>query len=187
METATFANGPARYAKATLAGGCFWCTEAIFKRLRGVVSVKSGYTGGRRENPSYDQVSTGVTGHVEAVQVSFDSSIISYDKLLDVFFATHDPTTLNRQGADVGSQYRSAIFYWDEKQKEAALSKIDELNKSGKYKAKIVTEVVPFSEFYKAEATHQNFYENNQYYPYCQIIIDPKIKKLYREFKDEIN
>jgi peptide-methionine (S)-S-oxide reductase len=172
--------------KATFANGCFWCTEAVFKRLRGVTGVVSGYTGGRRENPSYDQVSTGVTGHAEAVEVEFDPKVLSYDKLLDVFFATHDPTTLNRQGADVGTQYRSAIFYRDEEQKRIAEEKIKELDASEKYKQKIVTEVVPFTSFYKAEATHQNFYDNNQYYPYCQIIIDPKIKKLYKEFSSDM-
>lgn len=174
METATFANG------------CFWCTEAIFKRLKGTQSVESGYTGGRRENPTYEQVSTGVTGHAEAVQVTFDPNKISYERLIDVFFATHDPTCLNRQGADIGIQYRSAIFYRDNGQKEAAISKIEELNNSGKYLGEIVTEIVPFDEFYKAEASHQNFYDNNQYYPYCQVIIDPKIKKLYKEFKEDL-
>ncbi len=168
--------------KATFANGCFWCTEAIFKRIKGVESVMSGYTGGKRESPSYDQVSTGATGHAEAVEVEFDPKIISYEILLDVFFATHDPTTENRQGADVGTQYRSAIFYRDASQKESAMRKIKELEESHKYQQKIVTEVIPFTSFYKAEESHQNFYENNQYYPYCQIIIDPKIKKLYKEF-----
>lgn len=174
METATFANG------------CFWCTEAIFKRLKGIESVSSGYTGGKRVAPTYEQVSSGATGHAEAVQVVFDPKIVSYDKLLDVFFVTHDPTSLNRQGADVGTQYRSAIFYRDKEQKAIAEAKIRELEKAGKYKQTIVTEIVPFTAFYKAEESHQDFYDNNQYYPYCQVIIDPKIKKLYQEFKEDV-
>lgn len=162
---------------ATLAGGCFWCTEAIFKRLKGVNSVVSGYAGGDMQNPSYDKVSSGTTGHAEAIQVKFDPSIISFEKILDVFWATHDPTTLNRQGADVGTQYRSIIFYHDEKQKESALKS---------KKPSFVTEIIPFLNFYKAEDYHQDFYEKNKSYPYCQIVIDPKIQKLLTEFKNEV-
>lgn len=162
---------------ATLGGGCFWCTEAIFKRLKGVSSVISGYAGGKMENPSYDKVSVGTTGHAEAIQIEFEDSIISFEKILDVFYATHDPTTFNRQGADVGTQYRSVIFYHDDKQKEAA-----ERSK----KPSFVTQIVPFDKFYKAEEYHQNFYDRNKDYPYCQIVINPKIQKLLEKFKKDV-
>lgn len=175
-----------RVEKATFSNGCFWCTEAVFKRLKGITTVISGYTGGKKENPSYEQVSSGATGHAEAIQITFDPSIISYDKLLDVFFATHDPTTLDRQGADVGTQYRSAIFYHSEKQKEEAEKKINELTGNKTYNGPIVTEVVPFSQFYKAEEFHQNYYDANRSYPYCQVIIDPKVRKLLKEFSNEV-
>lgn len=167
---------------ATLGGGCFWCTEAIFKRLKGVKSVMSGYAGGSPsadgENPSYEKVSEGSTGHLEAIQIEFDPSIISYEKILEVFFATHDPTTLNRQGQDIGTQYRSAIFYHSEDQKKTA----ERLKKSS-----FVTQILPFDKFYKAEEYHQNFYDRNKSYPYCQIIINPKIKKLLEEFKNDVS
>ncbi|MBI2028032.1 MAG: peptide-methionine (S)-S-oxide reductase MsrA [Candidatus Levybacteria bacterium] len=174
---------------ATLGGGCFWCTEAIFKRLKGVVSVMSGYaggTGGENSNPSYDQVSMGTTGHAESIQIKFDPSIISYEKILDVFFATHDPTTLNRQGADIGTQYRSIIFYHSAKQKQSAEESKEKLEKSAKFNSKIVTEILPFSTFYKAEEYHQSFYEKNQTSAYCQIVINPKIQKLLKEFKNDV-
>lgn len=171
---------------ATLAGGCFWCTEAIFKRLKGVEDVVSGYAGGGRENPSYEQVSTGATGHAEAIQLEFDPKIISYAKLIEIFFNLHDPTTLNRQGADEGTQYRSAIFYHDEAQKEIALKVRDEIADSGHYKDPIITEIVPFENFYTAEEYHQNYYENNQNQGYCDYVISPKIKKLLQEYKKEI-
>ena len=171
---------------ATFAGGCFWCTEAVFKRLEGVDSVVSGYTGGERGNPSYEQVSTGATGHAEAIQIQFDPNIISYDKLLDVFFATHDPTTLNQQGADIGTQYRSAIFYHSAKQKSAAEKKISNLEKGGKYSDPIVTELTPFSNFYQAEDYHKDYYDKNNSAPYCKLVIDPKIQKLMKGFKEEI-
>jgi len=162
---------------ATLGGGCFWCTEAIFKRLKGVISVMSGYAGGSMENPTYEKVSEGSTGHLEAIQIKFDSSIISYEKIIEVFFATHDPTTLNRQGQDVGTQYRSAIFYHSEEQRKIA----ERLKKPS-----FVTQILPFGKFYKAEEYHQNFYYRNKSYPYCQIIINPKIKKLLEEFKNDV-
>lgn len=165
-EVATLAGGPARYATATLAGGCFWCTQAIFKRLKGVVSVVSGYA-----------------GDAESIQIKFAESTISYEKILDVFWATHDPTTLNRQGADIGAQYRSIIFYHSEKQKESALKSKEKMQQSGKLKDKIVTQIVPFDKFYKAEDYHQNFYDRNKSHPYCQIVINPKIQKLLEEFK----
>lgn len=164
---------------ATLAGGCFWCTEAIFKRLKGVIGVMPGYSGGTTANPSYDEVTSGTTGHAESVRIEFDPKIITYEKLLEVFFKLHDPTTLNRQGADVGTQYRSVVFYTDAKQKQIA-----EKLKSGIKGA--VTEVVPYSNFYPAEESHQEYFEKNKNVPYCRLVIDPKIQKLYKEFKEVI-
>jgi len=171
---------------ATLAGGCFWCTEAIFKRIKGVHRVVSGYTGGDVENPSYQQVSTGRTGHAEAVQITFDPRIISYDSLLDVFWATHDPTTLDRQGADVGPQYRSVVFYHSDDQRRAAEASKRNLEASGKLKAKIVTSIEPFKKFYPAEDYHQDYYASNAHASYCSIVIEPKIRKLLRNFGDEV-
>ena len=171
---------------ATLAGGCFWCTEAVFKRLKGVAEVLPGYAGGHLENPSYEQVCTGTTGHAEAVRITFDPESIPYEKLLEVFWHLHDPTTLNRQGADVGTQYRSAIFYHSDEQKDAALKSREETAKSGLYRNRIVTEIVPFTNFYKAEDYHQDFYDSNRSYPYCEIVIDPKVQKLYREFSKDV-
>ena len=166
---------------ATIAGGCFWCTEAIFKRLKGVRDVKSGYSGGDSPNPTYEQISSGKTGHAETIQISFYPEIISFEKLLEVFFKLHDPTTLNRQGADTGTQYKSAIFYNSGKQKEIAQKVKGEMSKL--YKDKIVTEIIPYKEFYPADNYHQNYYENYKNQPYCQVVIDPKIQKLYKEFK----
>ena len=171
---------------ATLAGGCFWCTEAIFKRLKGVVSVMSGYSGGKTENPTYEQVCQGFTGHAEAIQITFDPKIISYEKLLQVFFKLHNPTTLNQQGNDIGTQYRSAIFYNDDKQKQIAEKIKEETAKSGAYKDALVTEIAPFTKFYQAEGYHKNYYERNSSAPYCQYVIDPKIQKLYKEFRKEV-
>lgn len=171
---------------ATFASGCFWCTEAIFRRLKGVVSVLSGYTGGIRKNPNYYQVVTGTTGHAESIQLMFDPSIISYQHLVEIFFAMHNPTTRNQQDYDQGTQYRSAIFYHTIKQKQIAEKVKDELDNSGKYSAPIVTEIVPFEAFYGAEKHHQDFYENNRNVPYCQIIIDPKIKKLITQFSKDV-
>lgn len=171
---------------ATLGGGCFWCTEALFKRLRGIMSVMSGYSGGNIENPSYENVSSGATGHLEAIQIEFDPVVIPYEKILEVFWATHDPTTLNRQGQDVGTQYRSAIFYHSAKQKEIAEKSKEKIQQSEKFKDNIVTEILPFDKFYKAEDYHQNFYDKNKSSPYCQIIINPKIKKLLEEFKNDV-
>ena len=174
---------------ATLANGCFWCTEAIFKRLKGVIFVNSGYAGGKVENPSYEQVCQGTTGHAESLQIEFDPKIISFDKILEVFWHTHDPTTLNRQGNDVGTQYRSAIFYHNEKQKTDALKSKENLEKEGYYKDPIVTEITPFTNFYKAENYHKDYYDRNKEYPYCKFVIDPKIKKLMEKYgsvvKDE--
>lgn len=174
---------------ATFGGGCFWCTEAIFKRLKGVEGVVSGYAGGTRKDPTYEQVSTGVTGHAEVVQIDFDPSIVSYKILLEIFFHLHDPTTLNRQGADEGSQYRSVIFYHSDLQRDEAELMRDEVADSGEYIDPIVTQIVPFEHFYTAEEYHQNFYDTNPNQGYCSYIVSPKLKKLlskYSQFvKDE--
>lgn len=163
---------------ATLAGGCFWCTEAVFQRVNGVIKVTPGYTGGNMDHPDYDHVSMGTTGHAEAIQIEFDPEIISYDTILDIFFATHDPTTLNAQGNDVGTQYRSAIFYHDEKQREIAQSKL---------KTEYVTEITRFEKFYSAESNHKDYYDKNrESNPYCTVIIDPKVKKLLTKFSDKV-
>ena len=171
---------------ATFGGGCFWCTEAIFKRLKGVVSVTSGYSGGERPLPSYEQVTTGATGHAESINISFDPKIISFKRLLDVFWATHNPTTKNRQGNDTGTQYRSVIFYHNNKQKEEAIASMKRLEKEQIYEGQIVTEIIPFTEFYPAEEYHQNYYDNNPEYPYCSLVISPKIKKLLEKFGKEV-
>ena len=171
---------------ATVANGCFWCTEAIFKRLKGVQSVESGYSGGSVENPSYSLVSTGETGHAESIQITFDPSVISYQTLLDIFFATHNPTTLNQQGADIGSQYRSAIFYHTDEQKKIAEQTIKRLEEEKKFNNPIVTEVVPYTKFYKAENYHQDYYDANRSYPYCTVVIDPKVKKLLSSFSEQV-
>ncbi len=171
---------------ATLANGCFWCSEAIFTRLKGVKSVVPGYSGGLIENPTYDEVCTGTTGHAEAAQIEFDPSIISFEKLLDVFWHTHDPTTLNRQGADVGTQYRSVIFYHNEKQREIAERSKMELEKSGIYKDPIVTEITPFKKFYLAEDYHKKYYESHKSAPYCRFVIEPKIHKLLNKYGKDV-
>lgn len=167
---------------ATLAGGCFWCTEAIFRRLKGVKSVTPGYAGVK--DASYEHVSTGQTGAAEAIQITFDPTVITYKTLLEVFWKTHDPTTLNRQGADVGTQYRSAIFYHTDEQKKIAQESKRELEESHYYKNPVVTEITPFTYFSNAEAYHKEYYEKNKNAPYCQLIIDPKIKKLIEDFSD---
>ncbi len=167
---------------ATFAGGCFWCTEAIFKRLRGVRSVMPGYSGGTVKDPSYEQVSSGTTRHAESIQIGFDPEEIPYKVLLEVFWHTHDPTTLNRQGNDIGPQYRSAIFYHNEKQRVEAIRSRERLEKENIYKNPIVTEIVPFKNFYDAEDYHKDYYDRNKEYPYCTIVIDPKIKKLLEKY-----
>ncbi len=172
--------------KATLAGGCFWCTEAIFKRLKGVEDVVSGYSGGVRQDPTYEQVTAGATGHAEAIQIEFDPKIIPYEKILEIFFHLHDPTTLNRQGADEGTQYRSAIFYHNEVQRDTAEKVRDEVAEAGVWKDPIVTEIVPFENFYTAEEYHQNYYENNKNQGYCSYVIGPKIHKLLKEYAKEV-
>ena len=171
---------------ATLANGCFWCTEAIFSRVVGIKSVIPGYSGGKTSNPSYEQVCTGITGHAETIQIEYDPKTISFEKILDIFWHTHDPTTLNRQGNDVGTQYRSAIFYHDENQKNIAEKSKKELEKEGVFKNPIVTEIVPFSKFYPAEDYHKEYYENNRNASYCSFVIDPKVQKLLQKYSDKI-
>ena len=171
---------------ATLAGGCFWCLEAVFDELRGVESVESGYSGGHVERPSYRDVCTGMTGHAEAVQVQFDPAILSYRDLLSVFFAIHDPTTPNRQGADVGSQYRSAIFYHSEDQKLTAEALIQDLNQQRIWNAPIVTEVPTFERFYPAEDYHQEYFARNPLQPYCMAVVAPKVSKFRKHFIDRL-
>ena len=168
---------------STLATGCFWCTEAVFQQLKGVKSVISGYSGGHVENPSYEQVITGRTGHAEVCQIEFDPEQISFEELLKVFFNTHDPTTLNRQGNDIGPQYRSAIFYHNEGQRKIAERVKSELDKSGTLKNSIVTEITTFEKFYPAEDYHQNFFRNNPNQGYCRYIIAPKLQKFEKVFK----
>src|SRR6266566_5258873 len=172
-----------QFDTVTLAGGCFWCTEAIFNRLKGVISVVSGYAASQVANPSYQEVCTGRTGAAEAVQITYDPSIISYDTLLEIFWHTHEPTTLNRQGNDVGTQYRSAIFYSNDEQKQIALASKEALEKSGAYNRPIVTEIVPFTNFYPAEDYHRDYYDRNRSQGYCMFVIDPKVKKLLKEYK----
>jgi len=170
---------------ATFGNGCFWCTEAIFQQLKGVETVVPGYTGGEVKNPTYKAVCTGTTGHAEVIQITYDPQIISYRELLDVFFYTHDPTTLNRQGYDVGTQYRSAIFYNDEEQKEAAEKIIRELNAEKVYDDPIVTEVTPIDVFYLAEDYHKNYYNNNKNQGYCRAVINPKLDKFMKKYGDK--
>lgn len=171
---------------ATFATGCFWCTEAKFQQLRGVIKVVSGYTGGHIPNPTYQQVSTGNTGHAEACNIIYDPSQITYDELIEAFFTAHDPTQLNRQGNDVGTQYRSAIFYHNGAQKQKADYYIAKLNTEKAYKNKIVTQVAPYTAFYKAEDYHQNFYNQNPNQQYCKYVIQPELEKFRKVFKDKL-
>ena len=171
-------------ATATFGGGCFWCTEAVYAEIRGVKSVTSGYTGGRIPNPNYKQVCSGLTGHAEAVEIEYDSEVVPYEKLLEIFFATHDPTTLNRQGADVGTQYRSSIFYHDETQEDIAKKVIAKLNESKVFSAPIVTTLEKAKVFYPAENYHQDYFANNGYQPYCQAVVAPKVAKVRKVFKE---
>lgn len=175
---------PAEYEIATLGAGCFWCVEAVFQRLEGVQKVVSGYSGGHVKNPTYRAVCSGTTGHAEVVQITFDPAIISFEQILDVFWKTHDPTTLNRQGNDVGTQYRSVIFYHNETQKAIAEASKAKMESSGYYVSPIVTEITPFEAFYEAEDYHQNYYNLNGNQPYCRIVIDPKVKKLEDQFQE---
>lgn len=174
------------YDTITLGGGCYWCVEAVYENLNGVKSVVSGFSGGRTANPSYEEVSTGKTGFAEVVQITYDKNITNLDDIFKVFFTVHDPTTLNRQGADVGNQYRSVIFYKNEEQKNAANNIINALKKAKVYNDPIVTAVEPFTKFYKAEDYHQNYYDNNKNQPYCKMVIQPKIEKFEKVFKDKL-
>ncbi|NIS81589.1 MAG: peptide-methionine (S)-S-oxide reductase MsrA [Anaerolineales bacterium] len=171
---------------ATLGGGCFWCLEAVFNELKGVERVVSGYSGGSNENPSYREVSQGASGHAEVVQIEFDSDQISFDDLLDVFFSIHDPTTLNRQGADIGPQYRSAVFFHNEEQKSSAEQKISEIEAEGVWDNPVVTEVTPFKAFYKAEEYHQEYFKKNPDQGYCRAVITPKVSKFRARFASKL-
>ncbi len=171
---------------ATLGGGCFWCLEAVYDELRGILSVESGYAGGAVPNPTYRQVTTGQTGHAEVIQITFDPTAISFKDILNVFFTIHDPTTLNRQGADVGTQYRSAIYYHSEEQHVIADEVIAEMENAGLWPNPIVTEVTPFDVFYVAEDYHQEYYANNSYQPYCQVVIAPKLAKARARFQEQL-
>jgi peptide-methionine (S)-S-oxide reductase len=170
----------------TFGTGCFWCTEAIFQQVDGVVSVESGYSGGQLENPTYEQIGSGATGHAECLNIVYDSTKVSYDELLEIFWQTHDPTTLNRQGNDIGTQYRSVIFYRNAHQKEIAEKYRAALDKSGAFPRPIVTTLEPMTQFYKAENYHQNYYNQNGSQPYCQFVIRPKVEKFQKVFKDKI-
>jgi peptide-methionine (S)-S-oxide reductase len=171
---------------ASFGNGCFWCTEAIFQQVEGVISVESGYMGGEVENPTYKDVCTGTTGHAECLNIIYDPKKISFDELLEIFWQTHDPTTLNRQGNDVGTQYRSVIFYHNEEQKAKAEKYKDALNKSGAFEKPIVTTLEPFSTFYKAEDYHQNYFLQNGNAPYCQFVVRPKLEKFQKVFKSKL-
>lgn len=171
---------------ATFGGGCFWCTEAVFSALRGVHSVASGYAGGHVPHPSYKDVCTGTTGHAEVIRIEFDPAQISFEELLEVFFATHDPTTLNRQGNDVGTQYRSVVFYHDDEQRQSVERLIRELNESGDFPSRLITEVSPFTNFYPAEEYHANYFALNPRQPYCQGVIGPKVEKFRKKFTDRL-
>lgn len=172
-----------RESQATLAGGCFWCLEAVFQQVKGVKKVISGYSGGSIDNPNFDKVHLMDTGHAETVQITFNPEVISYDKLLEIFYSVHDPTTLNRQGYDVGKEYRSVIFYHDDKQKTAA-EKVTKNFAAKAWQDPVVTQIVPVDKFWLAEDYHQNFYKNNQNIGYCQVVINPKLEKFRKEFKD---
>lgn len=171
---------------AIVANGCFWCTEAIFQLLEGVASVTSGYTGGTIKNPTYKEITTGTTGHAEAIRIEFNTTLISYQEILEVFFSTHDPTTLNKQGYDKGTQYRSAIFYNSESQKEVAEKLIAALSNAEVFNSPIVTEITKLSTFYNAEAYHQNYYNNNKNQGYCVAVINPKLEKFIKKYSDKL-
>lgn len=173
-------------AEATFGGGCFWCTEAVFQRLKGVKSVASGYSGGKTKNPTYDDVCTGLTGHAEVIRITYDPKVVTYPELLEVFWKTHDPTTMNRQGADRGTQYRSVIFYHNEAQKKDAEDLMKKLDDSGAFDSAIVTQIVPLKDFYKAEDYHQNYFNNNPNAPYCTAVVKMKVDKFKKVFKDKL-
>ncbi len=185
-ENINMSDQNAKLDTATFGEGCFWCTEAVFERLKGVNSVVSGYSGGTVTNPTYEEVCTGKTGHAEVTQIIYDPNVISYQELLIVFFRTHDPTTLNKQGADTGTQYRSVIFYHNEKQKELAEFAKKKINEEKLYDNPVVTEIAPFTKFYKAEDYHQNYYDNNPNQGYCAFVIAPKVEKFEKLFKGKL-
>ena len=185
-ENVNMTDQNAKLDTATFGEGCFWCTEAVFERLKGVKSVVSGYSGGTVANPTYEEVCTGTTGHAETCQIIYDPNEINYQELLIVFFRTHDPTSLNRQGADVGTQYRSVIFYHNEKQKELAEFAKKKINEEKLYDKPVVTEITPFTKFYKAEDYHQNYYDKNPNQGYCAYVIAPKVEKFEKLFKDKL-
>lgn len=171
---------------ATLAGGCFWCTEAVFQRLKGVSSVVPGYAASKVANPSYEHVCSGRTGAAEAIQITYDPSVISFDTLLEIFWHLHDPTTLNRQGNDAGTQYRSGIYYHNDEQMQVALASKQALDQSGSYQHPAVTEIVPFTNFYPAESYHKDYFDNNRSQGYCRVVIDPKVKKLLQQYREVV-
>ena len=185
-EQNAFINEPRRTEVATLGGGCFWCVEAVFDELNGVARVESGYSGGANANPTYRQVCSGTTGHAEVVRVTFDPQVISFREILEVFLTTHDPTTLNRQGGDVGTQYRSVIFHHDDEQKKVAEQVIKEFNAGNVWDAPIVTEVAPLKDFYKAEDYHQEYFKLNGEQPYCRAVIAPKVAKLRQHYQAKL-
>jgi peptide-methionine (S)-S-oxide reductase len=183
-DSARAADAGQGLKKATFAGGCFWCTEAVYAELKGVKSVTSGYTNGKVPNPTYKDVCTGLTGHAEAIEIEYDPAVVSFEKLLEVFFATHDPTTLNRQGADAGTQYRSGVFYHDDEQKGIAEDAIRKLDEAKVFPSRIVTEVTKAATFYPAEDYHQDYFANNPQQPYCRAVAAPKVEKVRKAFKD---
>lgn len=177
---------PGNTELATLGGGCFWCIEAVFEQVKGVVDVRPGYSGGSPEDATYQRVCSGSTDHAEVVQIEFDPEVIAYWEILDIFFNVHDPTTINRQGADVGPQYRSVVFYHDEEQRKTALEIIDQVNDLNIYSHPVVTQVVPYEAFYPAEKYHEDYYENNPNQPYCRLIIAPKVSKLRKYYEEKL-
>lgn len=185
-QSADMTDNLQRTDTATFGAGCFWCVEAVFQRLKGVLKVSSGYSGGHVPNPTYEEVCTGITGHAEVTRIVYDPDVISFEELLEVFWQTHDPTTLNRQGADVGSQYRSVIFYHNAQQKKLAEEYKEKLDASGAFNDPIVTEITPFEHFYVAENYHQNYYRENGNQPYCRLVIKPKMEKFEKVFRDKL-
>ena len=179
--TQTEINTSENIGQATFGAGCFWCVEAIFERLDGVIDVQAGYTGGNIKNPTYEDVCTGNTGHAEVIQIEYNSNIISYEKLIDIFWKSHDPTTLNRQGADIGTQYRSVLFYHSDKQREIAENSMKRADQSGMHVNPIITEIIPMGIFYPAEDYHQDYYRLNPNAPYCQVVIKPKLDKFNKQ------
>jgi peptide-methionine (S)-S-oxide reductase len=182
----TFQENENRFETATLGGGCFWCTEAVYLEMKGVIKVVPGYSGGHIKNPAYREVTTGRTGHAEVVQITFDTDVTSFSDILEVFFMTHDPTTLNRQGNDVGTQYRSAIFYHNDKQKTIAENVVKLFEEEGVYDDPIVTEITPFDAFYLAEDYHHNYFARNKNQPYCQFVVAPKVEKFKKIFREKL-